>query len=263
MRPPQCAMPRSTDISAFEPISAESAGAPLYRLVKRSLLRAIESGRCAAGSVLPSESELAAALGVSIGTLRHATDDLVAEHILVRRQGRGTFVAVHNDDRFMFQFFHVERSDGLRQAPQVEFVAFERVRMDEEPAQALGLRTGEPAIQIDNRLLLQGRAVIHDRLTLPALLFKGLTEKRFRERPSTIYHLYQTEFGITVTLARERARAIAADRSVVRILGVAPGAPVMEVRRTALSFGDKPVEYRVSTINTAQYEYVHLLSRPA
>jgi GntR family transcriptional regulator len=248
---------------AFAPIAPDAAGSPLYRMVKRSLLSAIEGGRYAAGGALPSEPALAAALGVSIGTLRHAVDELVAEHILVRRQGRGTFVALHNADRFLFQFFHVERGDGLREVPHVELVAFDRVRVDDEPAQALGIRAGDPAIQIDNRLLLQGRAVIHDRLTLPALLFKGLTEKRFRERPSTIYHLYQTEFGITVTRAHERARAIGADRLAARLLGMSPGAPVMQVRRTALTFGDKPVEYRVSTVNTAQHEYVHLLSRPA
>jgi GntR family transcriptional regulator len=249
--------------SSFEPIAPDAAGAPLYRIVKRALLRAIESGRYPAGTALPSETELAAALGVSIGTLRHAVDELAAEHILVRRQGRGTFVALHSADRFLFQFFHVERSDGLREVPRVELVSFERVRVDEEPAQALGLRPGEPAIQIDNRLLLQGRAVIHDRLTLPALLYKGLTEKRLRERTSTIYHLYQTEFGITVTQAHERARAVGADRSAARVLGLAVGTPVMQVRRTALTFGDKPVEYRVSTIDTAHHDYVRLLARPA
>jgi GntR family transcriptional regulator len=254
---------RPAAAQAFEPIAPDAPGAPLYRLVKRALLRAIEGGRYAAGAALPSEAALAAALGVSIGTLRHAVDELAAEHILVRRQGRGTFVALHNADRFLFQFFHVERSDGLREVPRVELVAFERVRIDDEPAEALGLKPGEPAIQVDNRLLLQGRAVIHDRLTLPALLFKGLNEKRFRERPSTIYHLYQTEFGITVTRAHERARAVAADRVAARILGLAAGAPVMQVRRAALTFGDKPVEYRVSTIDTAQHEYVQLLSRPA
>lgn len=249
----------------FAPVAAP-AGAPagpLYRRVKTALLRAIESGQCPAGAALPSEAALAAALGVSVGTLRHATDDLVAERILVRRQGRGTFIAVHDADRFMFPFFHVERSDGLRQTPQVELVGFERVRVEDEPAQALGLQAGEPAIRIDNRLLLQGRAVIHDRLTLPALLFKGLTEKRLRERSSTLYQLYQSEFGITVTRAREHARAAIADRSAARLLGLAPGAPVMVVRRTALSFGDQPVEYRVSTIDTARHEYVHMLSRPA
>jgi len=244
-------------------IPPDAVGIPLYRVVKRSLLVGIESGRYAAGEALPNEAALAEAFGVSIGTLRHGVDELVAEHILVRRQGRGTFVALHSDDRFLFQFFHVERSDGLRESPQVELVSFERVRVEEEAADVLGLKAGEPALQIDNRLLLQGKAVIHDRLVLPALLFKGLTEKRFRERSSTIYHLYQTEFGITVTHAQERARAVAADRVAARMLGVAVGAPVMQVRRTALTFGDKPVEYRVSTISTAQHEYVRSLSRPA
>lgn len=248
--------------SSFERIAPGGAGGPLYRQAKLALLRAVEAGRYPAGEALPSESELSAALGVSIGTLRHAVDELVAEHILVRHHGRGTFVAVHSTDRFLFQFFHIERSDGLRDYPQVEFVSFERTRVDEDAAQALGLHPGDPVLQIENRLLLQQRAVVYDRLLLPVLLFKGLTEKRFRDRSSTIYHLYQTEFGITVTHARERARAVAADRSVARTLGVAAGTPVMQVRRTALTFGDRPVEYRVSTIHTAQHEYVQLLSRP-
>ena len=256
-------MVRTSVVAEFRPISPDAAGAPLYRVVKRLLLQAIEGGRYSGGGVLPSEAELALAFGVSIGTLRHAVDELVAEHILIRRQGRGTFVALHNAERFLFQYFHVERSDGLRESPRVDLVAFERVRVDDEPALALGLKPGDPAMQIDNRLSLQGRAIIHDRLTLSAVLFKGLTEKRLRDRTSTIYHLFQTEFGVSVTRAHERARAVAADRLAARILGLAPGTPVMQVRRTALTFGDKPVEYRVSTINTAQHDYVRVLSRPA
>jgi GntR family transcriptional regulator len=246
----------------FDAIAPEAAGMPLYRVAKRALLQAIESGRCAPGKALPSETALAASMGVSIGTLRRAVDELVAEHLLVRRQGRGTFVATHTADRFLFQFFHVERADGLREAPLVDLVAFERLRADDEAAQALQLRPGDTVIQIENRLRLQGQAVIHDRLVLPALLFKGLNEKRLRERPATIYRFYQSEFGITVVHAHERARAVAADRNTARVLGVAAGAPVMQVRRTALTFGDRPVEYRVSTIDTAQHDYVNLLSRP-
>jgi len=245
----------------FEAIAPEAAGMPLYRAVKRSLLQAIESGAFPPGETLPSETEIAAQMGISIGTLRRAVDELAAEHILVRRQGRGTFVATHHTDRFLFQFFHVERDDGRREAPQVELLSFERARAEDEPAQALHLRAGDPVIQVENRLRLQGLAVIHDRLTLPATLFKGLTEKRFRERPSTIYQLYQSDFGITVVRAQERARARAADRNAARVLGLAVGAPVMQVLRTALTFGDRPVEHRVSIINTAHHDYVNLLSR--
>lgn len=247
----------------FEAIAPETAGMPLYRVVKRSLLNAIESGSCPPGETLPSETEIAGAMGVSIGTLRRAVDELAAEHILVRRQGRGTFVATHSTDRFLFQFFHVERSDGLREAPLVDLVSFERLRADDEPAEALQLRHGEPVIQIENRLRLQGKAVIYDRLTLPSSLFKGLTEKRFRERPGTVYQLYQSDFGISVLRAKERARATAADRNAVRVLGLPFGQPVMQVRRTALTFGDRPVEHRISIINTAHHDYVNLLSRPA
>jgi GntR family transcriptional regulator len=235
---------------------------PLYRQVKRALVAAIERGDCPPGSALPSEAQLSSSLGVSIGTLRRAVDELAADHVLVRQQGRGTFVAMHDADRFLFQFFHVERSDGLREAPRVELLGFERGRAESEAADALQLREGDPVWLVENRLSLQGRPVVHDRLVLPAGLFKGLTERRFAERPGTIYQLYQHDHGITVLRAAERARAVAAERSSARVLGIASGHPVMQVRRTALSFGDKPVEYRVSVIHTARHDYVHVLSRP-
>ncbi|MFO1329236.1 MAG: GntR family transcriptional regulator [Rubrivivax sp.] len=244
-------------------LAAGTPEMPLFRAVRRALLQAIEQGAVGPGDALPSETALAAGYGVSIGTLRRAVDDLVAEHILVRRQGRGTFVATHTSDRFLFQFFHVERSDGLREAPEVELVGFERTRLDDEAAAALARPAGEAAFQVENRLRLQGRAVVYDRLLIPAALFRGLTERRWRERPSTIYHLYQAEFGITVVHAHERLRALPADRAAVRVLGVAPGTPVLQVRRTAIALGGRAVEYRVSTVLTAQHDYVSLLSRPA
>ena len=249
--------------SRFDTIAPETAGMPLYRAVKRALLLAIEEARLAPGQALPNETNLSAAFGVSVGTVRHAVDELAAEHILVRRQGRGTFVATHSADRFLFQFFHVERADGLREGPNVELLSFDKVRLEDDAAAALGQRPGAPALQIENRLLLQGRPVVHDVLLLPAGLFKGLTERRLRERPGTLYQLYQSAFGITVLRAVERAGAVAADRAAARVLGLAPGAPVLRVRRTALTFGDKPVEYRISTIHTAQHDYVQTLSRPA
>lgn len=235
---------------------------PLYRAVKRVLMQAIEDGRLAPGAALANEATLSSHLGVSIGTLRQAVGELVSEHLLVRRQGRGTFVARHSAERFLFQFFHVERGDGTRVAPAVELLGFERGRLDDEAAEALGRRAGEAAWLFDNRLLLQGRAVVHDRIALPAMLFRGLNERRLRERPGTIYRLYQDEFAITVVRAVERARAVAADRTIARVLGVATGTPMLQVRRTALSFGDKPVEYRVSTVHTALHDYVQTLSRP-
>lgn len=252
----------------FAPLT-DTGSAPLYRLVKRELLRVIEAGRCAPGQALPNEGEIAAALRVSIGTLRRAVDELVHEHVLVRRQGKGTFVAQHSRDRFLFQFFHIESRPDLRFTevgsrmlyPAVDCLAFERERASESDAAALRIKPGDLVIRIDNRLSLEGRAVVHDRIVIAAQLFKGLTEKRMVDRPSTIYNLYQADFGITVLRAQERARAAAADRNIARVLGVAVGLPVLEIHRIALTFGEKPVEYRVSTVNTANHDYVSVLSK--
>ena len=253
---------------ALAPLT-DTGAAPLYRQAKRELQRVIESGHCRPGQALPNEAQIADALGVSVGTLRRAVDELVHEHVLVRRQGKGTFVALHNSDRFFFHFFHIEPRPDARFAdvvpqleyPLVECVAFERERAGEGEAAALRIKLGDPVIRFDNRLMLAGQPVVFDRITIPALLYKGLTEKRLLDRPSTIYSLYQTDFGITVLRAQERARAAAADRVSARILGVALGLPVLEVHRIALTFGEKPVEYRVSTINTQAHDYVSVLSK--
>ncbi len=256
------------DALEFCPLT-DTASMPLYRQVKRELQRVIESGRCGPGKSLPNETLIARALHVSIGTLRRAVDELVHEHVLVRRQGKGTFVALHGNDRFLFQFFHIEpRSDprfgDLPQPPEypmVEGLSFERERAGEIDAGMLRIKPADPVIRFDNRLSLSGRAVVHDRITIPASMFKGLTEKRLRDRQSTVYSLYQTEFGITVLRAQERTRAAAADRTTARLLGVPLGQPVLQVHRTALTFGDKPVEYRISTINTELHDYVSMLSK--
>ena len=149
-----------------------AAPGPLYRQVKLELQRLVEGGAYGPGDALPSERDIAAGLGVSIGTLRKAVDELVHEHLLVRRQGKGTFVALHNDDRFLFQFFHVEpRGEGQegglrgREHPRVECVGFLRGKADEAEAQALRIRAGDGVLRIDNRLSLSGRPVVHGAIT--------------------------------------------------------------------------------------------------
>jgi len=242
---------------------------PLYRQAKRELQKLIEARHYGPNQALPSETSLSKALGISIGTLRHAVDELVHDHVLLRRQGKGTFVAPHNPARFLFQFFHVEprRSfgeeviDPADEYPEIDCIAFQKAPASEEEALALRIKPGESVFRLENRLSLKNQVVMHDCIALSAALFRQLTEKRFVDRPSTIYSLYQTDFGITVLRTLERARAVAATKGSARVLGVLQGSPVMEVHRLALSFGDRPVEYRVSTINTKLHDYVNTLTK--
>ncbi len=254
----------------LQPIVEGGAGAtPLYRQVKSALLRLLESGQLGPGETLPNEAQISEALQVSIGTLRKAVDELVHEHILVRRQGKGTFVAMHSQDRFMFQFFHIEaRPDVLdsrvipeREYPVVDNLGFSTGKATESEAFALRLRVSDAVWRIDNSLNLNGKTVVHDRIVLAQAMFKGLTEKRFQERPNTIYNLYQTDHGISVIRAQERVRATAVSSEIGRVLGLRAGTPVLEVHRIATTFGERPVEFRISTVSTQNHDYVSLISK--
>ena len=238
------------------------AFAPLYKEVRNLLTQGLADGEWKPGEALPSESKLSQRFHVSIGTIRHAIDELVAEQILVRHQGRGTFVATHTPRRMLFRFFHIVGEDGAKESPETEMVSFTRDRADEEEAKRLNLLAGERVIRIVNLQLLGARPIAVDHMVLSHARFPGLTEKILREREDTNYSLYQTRYGINVVRAHERLRAALCDRNTAKLLGLKPGAPVLEINRTATSYHNTPVELRRSLVNTAAHEYWNELGKP-
>src|SRR5687768_7502691 len=120
---------------------------PLYREVKSRVTRGLAAGEWKAGEALPSESRLAERFGVSIGTVRKAIDELVAERILLRQQGRGTFVATHSEDRTLFYFFHIVGKDGSRELPVTDLLAFRKGAASAAEEERLGLARGAPVFR--------------------------------------------------------------------------------------------------------------------
>ncbi len=234
---------------------------PLYKEVKRLLTQSLIEGEWPAGAALPSETRLAERYNVSIGTLRKAIDKLVAERIVTRHQGRGTFVATHNANRLMFHFFHIVGRDGGKEYPTTRTLAFKRTRAGVAEAQRLAIPAGAPVLHIRNLLSLSGRPVILDDIVLPQALLPDLTEKIFTARDNTIYHLYQTRYGINVLRSSERLSAVLADTGAAKLLKVKRGAPLLAINRTALTYRDTPVELRLSLVNTAAHEYANDLGK--
>jgi GntR family transcriptional regulator len=228
---------------------------PLYKDVKRRLTDALTRGDWKPGAAIPAERRLSERFRISVGTVRKAIDELVAENILIRQQGRGTFVASHNREREVFYFLHVVPQHGPKQYPEVQLQAFARGKADRMTAEALAIEPGDAVIRIRNVLRLDGVPVIVDDIALPALRFAGLTERQFSERRSTIYHLYQEAFGISVVKTRERVRATPADDASAALLDVTRATPLLQIRRIALTYRDAPVEHRVSLVNTERHEY--------
>jgi GntR family transcriptional regulator len=208
-----------------------------------------------AGTAIPAERRLAARFGNSLGTLRRAVDELVDANILIRQQGRGTFVARHTRDREVFHFLRVVPERGPKAYPDVRLTAFGRGKAGRDVAAALAVAPGAAVFRIRNVLWLAGTPVIVDDIALAAARFAGLTERAFRERGSTIYRFYEEAFGISVVRTRERLRATRADATAARLLDVPQGSPLLTISRVAHSYRDVPVEYRVSRVDTTHHEY--------
>jgi GntR family transcriptional regulator len=230
-------------------------GLPLYREVKHKLMESLRGGEWKAGQMIPAEKRLCERYGVSVGTLRKAVDELTAENILIRHQGRGTFVASHSQDRYMFGFFHICPKNGAKEYPQVEFIRLTREKADADSARRLGVGKGSKLVRIVNRLSLAGRPVIIDQILLPERFFPGLTETQVRERRTTLYQLYQDIYGVAVLRTEERLDAEAASEDVAELLGIDEGTPLLHIVRRAMTFRDEVVELRHSWVLTTDHDY--------
>ncbi len=229
---------------------------PLYKEVKNRITRSLIAGEWKPGDAIPSESRLAAHFKVSVGTIRKAIDELVAEKIVVRQQGRGTFVTTHTEDRQFYYFFHMVSKVGGKEPPTHELLSLQTSKADREAALQFGLKRGDRVHRIQNVLKLAGKPVIFDELRIPVTRFPDLSADTFSAREGTIYGLYQSRYGLNVVRISERLSAALPDARIARVLGVSLDAPVLVIKRVAYTYHDQPVELRTSWVNTRNHEYL-------
>jgi GntR family transcriptional regulator len=226
---------------------------PLYAQVKALIMQRLIANRWRPGEMLPSEFQLADEFGVSQGTVRKALDALAAENVVVRRQGRGTFVAEHDDHRALFHFFHLFGPDGERRLPVSRLNLVRKGLAGRLEAEQLDIGRGETVVRIRRTRLLEGRPAISETIVLPHALFADLAE--IRDLPNTLYDLYERRYGVTIAHAVERLAAVAADEREAKLFDIAPGAPLLEIDRTAHALDGAPVEWRVSRCLTSTHHY--------
>jgi len=232
---------------------------PLYREVKRRLTASLRDAEWRQGQPLPSEAQLAARYGVSMGTVRKAITELVAERVLVRRQGRGTFVANRDRDYMLDAFFNIVDASGHKEFPQVRLLSFRATQADQKAAHHLGLRERARVFRIENLLSLQDTPVILDRIQVSRAVMPDLNEVDFRARDQTIFGLYQRLHGVTVTRLDEWIRAANADADVARALKLKQGTAVLAIERVAYTYDETPVEFRERYVNTSGHAYLNVL----
>jgi GntR family transcriptional regulator len=259
----------NTPSSALSPppaaVAAEVATpsfSPLYQQIKALILQRLQAGEWKPGEPIPSEIELAARFRVSQGTVRKAIDELAAENLVVRRQGKGTFVATHAEYHVQYRFLRLVPDHGDAQAEgpaERTIVDCRRQRAAADVARALDLRAGDAVLQVRRVLAYGGVPTILEDLWLPGIPFKGLTAERLRDWHGPMYALFETEFGVRMVRAEEKIRAVRPDAEQAGLLRLPPDMPLLSVERVAHTYHDAPMELRRALYRTDTHHYRNAL----
>ena len=228
---------------------------PLYRQIKGLIMHSLESGEWRPGEAIPSETELAVRYKVSQGTVRKAIDELSAEKHLLRRQGKGTYVATHDEARAQFRFLRLMPDEGEQEWPASRLLDCKRARASTEIARLLELETGDGVVILRRVLNFADEPSVYEQIFLPGTLFKDLNAEIFNEYKGSMYKLFETEFGTRMIRAEEKIRAVAADATAADLLHVPRDTPLLCVERVAFSYGEKPVEFRRGYYRTDKHYY--------
>ena len=239
------------------------AFSPLYQQIKGLILQSLQSGEWKPGEAIPSEMDLAARFRVSQGTVRKAIDELSAENLVVRRQGKGTFVATHAEQQVQYRFLKLQPDSGNVQSEgpaERTIIDCKRLRANAEVARALSLRSGDPVLQVRRVLAFSGVPTILEDLWLPGNPFKGLTAERLSGYHGPMYALFEIEFGVRMVRADEAIRAVNPDAEQAQLLSVPINEPLLSVERVAYTYNDTPMELRRGLYKTDTHHYRNALS---
>lgn len=253
----------SSPDTAGPPVATPTAAfSPLYQQIKGFILNSLRAGEWKPGEAIPSEIDLATRFGVSQGTVRKAIDELAAENLLVRRQGKGTFVATHAEQQVQFRFLKLVPDSGTRgsEGPaQRDIIECKRSRASADVARALALRTGDTVLQARRVLSFGGTPIILEDIWLPAAPFKGLTAERLANYQGPMYALFETEFNVRMVRAEEKIRAIPASAMHQELLKIKQGEPLLSVERIAYTYRNEPMELRRGSYRTETHHYHNTL----
>ncbi|MFP8833295.1 GntR family transcriptional regulator [Hydrogenophaga sp. XSHU_21] len=239
------------------------AFSPLYQQIKGLILRSLQAGEWKPGDMIPSEFDLASRYKVSQGTVRKAIDELATDNLVVRRQGKGTFVATHAEQHIQFRFLRLLPDQGTldQQGPaERRIIDCKRLRAPAEVARQLGLRTGDSVLQVRRVLAFGGTPAILEEIWLPGSQFKGLTLDTLASDKGPMYALFEAQFGVRMVRADEKIKAVSADPESAALLAVAPGHPLLSVERLAFTYNDTPMELRRGLYRTDTRHYRNELS---
>ncbi|MGB4060317.1 MAG: GntR family transcriptional regulator [Burkholderiaceae bacterium] len=240
--------------------AATPAFSPLYQQIKTLILQSLQGGEWKPGDVMPSEQELAGRFRVSQGTVRKAIDELAADNLVVRRQGKGTFVATHAERHIQYRFLRLQPDAGQEDRAERTIVDCRRMRATAEIGRLLGLRSADPVVLVRRVLAFGGVPTILEDVWLPGTPFKGLTQEALSSDQGPMYAFFESQFGVRMVRAEEKIKAVGATSEAAGLLDIPTGHPLLGVERIAYTYNDVPMELRRGLYRTDMHHYKNELS---
>ena len=228
---------------------------PLYIQIKKRIIESLVSSEWVPGQSIPSEMALAKKYNVSQGTVRKAIDDLAADKILIRRQGKGTFVSTHNEENIQLRFLRLTEKSGKKEQLENKLISFEKEKASNQIAKVLGINTSSTLISIKRLLTFNGKPLIFDFIKIPSVSFRGLTPEKVIEKKGSMYRMYEADFGIQMLHADEKIKAVGASKETSSILNISEGSPLLSVERLSYTYDNKPIEWRLGLCVTLDHYY--------
>ena len=233
---------------------------PLYRQVKDLLLKRVMSGDWKPGEILPSEAKLAAYYHVSQGTVRKALEEMAAEHLVVRRQGRGTFVAARGEGSPVHFFSLLAANHEPLQPRTTVSVECTISPPTEEERTGLQIDPISEVARIYRVRAVGGVPCIIEKIILENARFPGFAQRLEASASANTYVFMEKEYGIQAVRADEWLSACAAEGAEARALNVDPGMPLLNISRVSYSLDGKPMELRTMWVHPKYCSYFNRLS---
>jgi GntR family transcriptional regulator len=228
---------------------------PRYQRLRDHIAAEIAANVWPPGEAIPSESELAERHNVALGTVRRAMEVLVAEGLVERVHGRGTFVRRPSFDKSMARFLRHMGRDGKATIPESRILECSVALPPAPVALRLKLSPKAKAICLKRLRLVEGKAVMAEEIWLPHALFARLLEVSPADMGDLLYPFYEKQCGQSIASAEESLTVEPVDAAHARLLDIGPNDPVVAIERLALGYDRRPLEWRRSLAPAATFHY--------
>lgn len=225
--------------------------APLYVQLRIDLARRIARGDWKRGDNIPNELELAREYGLSPGTVRKALDWMESAHLIVRQQGRGTFVATPSSQELDRRFDRLRAGKGESIELDVHEIDRGVAEATPEVAARLAIAPKAQVFTTTRVRLACGKPLMVERLSVALEKFPSLSDA---QAAYDLANLSQTD-GVLLGHGTESLSLVPADEGTAGHLGLATGTRVLLLERTIFTIEEQPAEWRQCWCNLDGYRY--------